>query len=186
MYRILEIQYPDRYRPKLPVDQNELAMNIKQTRKLLGAGAELQSASAATASNRLASNPPPARERAPKPLIIKEVRAPPVPRVNDQKTKQLALLSPSSVTAKSVQNLHPKKKSSIETSMTNINITKGSGSIFDRKQTQPPLTTKETIKSTKDFQKEMEERRNLAEVHKRIRLEKQNTGRVMSVSEAQQ
>ena len=59
-------------------------------------------------------------------------------------------------------------------------------SIFDRKQTQPPLTTKENSKSTKNFQKEMEERRNLAEVHKRIRLEKQNTGRVMSVSEAQE
>ena len=83
MYGILEIQYPDRYRPKFPVDPNELAMNIKQTRKLLGTGAELQSSSAATANNRNASNPPPAKERAPKSLIIKDVKAPPVPRVRD-------------------------------------------------------------------------------------------------------
>ena len=38
--------------------------------------------------------------------------------------------------------------------------------------------------TSRDDKDDMDERKNLAEIHKRIRLEKQNTGKILSISEA--
>ena len=42
----------------------------------------------------------------------------------------------------------------------------------------------DNLKSGGPGMEELAERRNLAEIHKRMRLEKQNTGKVLSMAEA--
>ena len=69
MYELLEIEHPERYRPKLPVaGVNELNSNILQTKKLLvddnlkssqaGGGSKVSQSAVSNVIARLTSNPP--------------------------------------------------------------------------------------------------------------------------------
>lgn len=80
MYTLLEIQYPDKYRPKLPyIDQKELNANILQTKKILNPNAEMSSNYGAISSKisqisggqHSASNPAITKDRAPRSVVIR-------------------------------------------------------------------------------------------------------------------
>ena len=101
MYSLLEIEFPDKYRPKLPTTgKNELNSNILMAKKLgsvdggsvVGGSSRYSNAQSVVA--RLTSNPPPVvRSQKPAPFI-KEIKPPAAPRGRTQ-TRPTSLLSQS-------------------------------------------------------------------------------------------
>ena len=89
MYTLLEIEFPDKYRPKLPSQgENEVKSNILQAKRLVNSQQDQGSAvgGSSRATNienviaRLTSNPPPA-QRGPRPApLVREVKKPVKPR----------------------------------------------------------------------------------------------------------
>ena len=65
-------------------------------------------------------------------------------------------------------------------------ITPHKDDMMQSKDTAMTADEKTSNKPKGPNEEELAERKNLAEIHKRIRLEKQNTGKVLSVAEAKQ
>ena len=108
MYEHLEMEHPERYRPKLPVShQNELNSNILLTKKLLisgdgtssqAGGSKVSQSAVSNMLARLSSNPP-VKDRASLGVqrnnkdFVKDMRPVPAARGKTQ-TRPVSLLSP--------------------------------------------------------------------------------------------